>query len=154
MEYNDIKRKEIYTKEEKQTIMEMLNKERKAKEKQAEKKYSEEEKRKILTSLNQERKNIEISEDVKVRRVANKKIYTINNTQYYKLENLERGYLMRVDDYPKLTNRPKIITLYYDFLGELKKKDFLIQIRSYSDKIFVSNDLLKVYFKACSFENN
>jgi len=157
MDYDDIKSKATYSAEEKQAIMDMLNKERKAKEEQKSLKNNkpsikEEDKQKIIDSINRQRRDEQLFEQMDKQRIANKKIYTIHNKKFYKIKNLERDYFFKVDDYEKLSSRPRIITIYHDFLGELKKKDVLIQIRRYSDKIFVSDDLIKVYYKTCYFE--
>ena len=63
------------------------------------------------------------------------------------------GPLAGGEDYQKLRSRPGIITIYHEFLGEMKKKDVLIQIRRYSDKIYISDDLIKVYYKSCHLED-
>jgi len=34
-----------------------------------------------------------------------------------------------------------------------QNKDVLIQIRRYSDKIYISDDLIKVYYKSCHLED-
>jgi len=150
MEYKYIKQKETYSAEEKKAIMDMLNQKRKEKELSK----SKEEKSKILQKLNRERKEKELFEKMEKQRTHNKKIYTFHNIKFYKIKNLEREYYLKVEDYNKLTTRPKIITIYYEFLGELKKKDILIQIRRYSDKLFISDDMIKVYYKSCYLEDN
>jgi len=154
MDYKDIKSKATYSAEEKQAIMDMLNKERKEREENKKKQASLKklDKQKIFDSLNRQRRDEQLFEQMDKQRIANKKIYTIHNKKFYKIKNLERDYFFKVDDYEKLSSRPRIITIYHDFLGELKKKDVLIQIRRYSDKIFVSDDLIKVYYKTCYFE--
>ena len=156
---NKIEKKETYTIEEKKAIMEMLNKERKQKDqtrlkKQEKTKLNIKDKKQILNKLTRERRDAQLFEQMEKKRVENKKIYIFHNKEFYKITNLERDYYFKVEDYEKLSHRPRIITIYHDFLGELKKKDVLIQIRRYSDKIFVSDDLIKVYYKSCYFEGN
>jgi len=155
----DNNQKDRYSEEEKKAIMAMLNKERKEKEQElisdSDFKYIDEQKKqKIMDTLNRQRRDEQLFEQMDIQRIENKKIYTIHNKKFYKIKNLERDYFFRVDDYDKLSSRPKIVTIYHDFLGELKKKDVLIQIRRYSDQIFVSDDLIKVYYKTCYFEDN
>jgi len=156
---NKIEKKETYTIEEKKAIMEMLNKERKQKDQARLKKQEKtnlniKDKKQILNKLTRERRDAQLFEQMEKKRVENKKIYIFHNKEFYKIKNLERDYYFKVEDYEKLSHRPKIVTIYHDFLGELKKKDILIQIRRYSDKIFISDDLIKVYYKSCYFEGN
>jgi hypothetical protein len=159
MEYKKIKSKDTYSEEEKKAIMQMLNRERKEKENNQNKPIKKIDlnyldKSKILQKLNRERKEQELFEKMAKQRVENKKIYSFHNKLFYKIKNLERDYYLKCEDYRKLTSRPKIMTIYHEFLGELKKKDVLIQIRRYSDKIFISDDLIKVYYKSCYFEDD
>ena len=155
MDYKDITSKATYSAEEKKAIMEMLNKERKEREqnKLSTSSVDIKDKQKIMDSINRQRRDEQLFKHMDAKRIENKKIYNIHNKRFYKIKNLERDYYLKVDDYEKLSSRPKIITIYHDFLGELKKKDVLIQIRKYSDKIFVSDDLIKVYYKTCYFED-
>jgi hypothetical protein len=159
MEYKNIKSKETYSEEEKKAIMEMLNRERKEKEQKSSKPlpkidFSHIDKSKILQKLNRERKEQELFEKMAKQRIANKKIYSFHNKLFYKIKNLERDYYLKCEDYQKLRSRPRIITIYHEFLGEMKKKDVLIQIRRYSDKIYISDDLIKVYYKSCYLEDD
>jgi len=157
MDYKDMNSKNVYQQDEKQAIMDMLNKERKDQEEQPlefdTKPTSNVDKTKIMTSLNRQRRDEQLFKHMEIKRIENKKVYYIHNRKFYKIKNLERDYYLRVDDYDKLGSRPRITTIYHDFLGEMKKKDVLIQIRRYSDKIFISDDLIKVYYRTCYFED-
>ena len=158
MEYKNIKSKETYSEEEKRAIIEMLNQKRKGKEQKSNKSlpkidFSHIDKSKILQKLNRERKEKELFDKMAKQRIANKKIYSFHNKLFYKIKNLERDYYLKCEDYQKLRSRPRIITIYHEFLGEMKKKDVLIQIRRYSDKIYISDDLIKVYYKSCHLED-
>jgi len=145
----------IYSDQEKKNIMNMLNTQRKERENSTNiSSFSTQSKEKILDSLNRQRRDEYLFKHMSEKRISNKKVYIIHNKKFYKIKNLERDYLFKIDDYDKLSSRPKVISIFYDFLGELKKKDVLIQIRRYSDKIFISDDLIKVYYKTCHFENN
>jgi hypothetical protein len=65
---------------------------------------------------------------------------------------MSREYYIDIEDIQKISSRPSIISLYYRVFGELKKKDFLIKIQKYSDKFYISDDILRVYFKTYSLE--
>jgi len=158
MQYKNIKQQETYSEEEKKAIMEILNQKRKAKDQKAtitipKIDSNSIDKSKVLQKLNRERKEQELFEKMAKQRIANKKIYSFHNKLFYKIKNLERDYYLKCEDYQKLTSCPKIVTIYHEFLGELKKKDTLIQIRRYSDKIFISDDMIKIYYKSCYFED-
>lgn len=150
--------KNTYTAEEKQYIMDRLNAERRIHQKKANiaKRYTEfteEDKKNILKELNEKRLEEQLYAEIKRKRTSNKKIYTFDVRSFYKLLEMGREYYMLVDDMDKLSARPQIITLYFKVFGELKKKDFLMQTKVYSDKVFISDDMLRVYFKAYKLED-
>jgi len=154
------RRKETYTDEEKKIIMDRLDKERRIQQ-EAEKGlngkkafYTQSEKNKILNKLNEERLSKQKREDIKKRRIENKKVYTFGSKSFYKFLQMEREYFIEISDCDKFSRRPAIISLYYRTFDELKKKDVLIKTEVYSDKIFISYDAIRVYFKAYSLEDN
>ena len=150
--------KEIYSLEEKENIMKMLNSNRKIKQKEEMKSkryetYNREDKLSILNELNEKRLSEKLHIEIKKRRIYKKKKYNLSGKKFYKFLHMEREYYLDINDYRKISSRPIIMTLYYKVFGELKKKDFLIKIELYSDKIFISNDMLRVYFKGYILEN-
>ena len=157
-EIEQFSQKNTYTPEEKKYIMEKLNSARLIEQKRGDevsdyKKYTEKEKMDILKDLNDQRLDNQIYEEIKKRRTYKKKIYKQDVREFYKIVNMDRGYLIKVDDLKSLSGRPLILPLYYKMFGELKKKEFLMKIEIYSDKVFVSDDVLRVYFKGYSLEN-
>ena len=153
------RRKETYTDEEKKIIMDRLDEERRIHQ-EAEKGidgknalYNQGEKNKILDKLNEERLSKQKREEIKKRRIENKEVYKFGAKSFYKFLYMEREYFIEISDCDKFSRRPAIISLYYRTFDELKKKDVLIKTEVYSDKIFISYDAIRVYFKGYSLED-
>ena len=153
------RRKETYTDEEKKIIMDRLDEERRVQQ-EAKKGldgstavYDQSEKNKILNKLNEERLSKQKREEIRKRRIENKEIYKFGAKSFYKFLHMEREYYIEISDCDKFSRRPAIISLYYRTFGELKKKDVLIKTEIYSDKIFISYDAIRVYFKGYSLED-
>ena len=154
----DFSQKSTYTNEEKQYIIQQLNESRRKEQKAAQirtdsKGMNEEEKQRILRSVNDKRLEAQLFHEMTERRIHNKMIYLFDMREFHKFLHMEREYFLELKDLKKITTRPQILTLYFRTFGELKKKDFLIKIQNYSDKIFISTDVLRVYFKGYSLEN-
>ena len=150
--------KNTYSDEEKKYIMEQLNAKRLSENKEENlskqyKKYTPEEKDNILNELNDKRLERQLYEEIEKRRIYNKKLYTFDMREFYKFLHMDREYFIELKDLDLLSNRPQILTLYFRTFGEIKKRDFLIKTEVYSDRIFISNDVLRVYFKGYSLEN-
>ncbi len=162
LDLESFSKKETYTTEEKQFIMDRLNEERlvqqRVKEALESKKgpYTEEEKKKILDKLNEKRLSTQKREEIQKSRTYNKKIYKFGNKEFYKFKNMEREYYIEIEDCNKLSARPVIVTLFYKTVSEyeLKKKDILIKTEIYTDKFFISMDTIRVYFKGYSLEDD
>ena len=157
-EMEQFSEKNTYTLEEKKYIMEKLNSARLTEQKRGHtvsnyEKYTAKEKMDILKELNDQRLENQIFDEIKKRRTYKKKIYKQDVREFYKIVNMDRGYLIKVKDLKELSGRPVILPLYYKMFGELKKREFLIKTEIYSDKVFVSNDVLRVYFKGYNLEN-
>lgn len=150
--------KSTYTEAEKKYIMQRLNDQRK-KEKQEKckkrryRRYSEEEKQNILRDLNDKRLEKQLYEEIAQRRVLHKKIYQFDIREFYKFTQMDREYFIETKDVERLSNRPQILTLYHRTFGEMKKRDFLMKTVVYSDKIFISADMLRVYFRGYTLES-
>ncbi len=161
LDIESFSKKKTYSDEEKQLIMDRLNEERLIHQRVEEefkgkkRSYTEEEKKKILAKLNEKRLSTQKREEIKKKRLHNKKIYKLGNKEFYKFTNMEREYYIEVADCDKITTRPSIVTLYYKSVSEyeVKKKDVLIKTEIYSDKFFVSYDVVRVYFKGYSLED-
>jgi hypothetical protein len=152
-------RKETYTDEEKQIILDRLNEERLINQQASKgldgKKaiYDQNEKNKILDKLNEQRLSKQKREEIKASRTENKEIYKFGNKSFYKFLQMEREYYIEITDCEKFATRPVIISLYYRTFNELKKKDVLIKTEIHSNKIFISYDAIRVYFKGYSLED-
>lgn len=147
-------KKSTYTEEEKKYIMQRLDEQRRKEKCQKRRytKYSEEEKQNILRDLNDKRLEKQLYAEIEKRRVFHKKIYTFDIREFYKFTHMDREYFIETKDVKKLSTRPQILTLYHRTFGEMKKRDFLMKIAVYSDKIFISDDMLRIYFKGYSLE--
>ena len=153
-----IANKKTYSSDEKEFILERLNNERlrqqKAHEKSSKssKQHSSKDKSEILNELNEERLRTQKCEEMKKKRLQNKEIYKFANKEYYKFVNMEREYYLEKESCGKFSSQPSIVTLYYRTFGEMQKKDVLLKIEAHTEKIFISYDAIRVYFKAYSFE--
>ncbi len=156
---SNIAEKETYTSDEKKFILERLNNERLRKQEADDKSsnrikgYSEQDKCDILNRLNEERLRTQKFNEMEKKRLYNKKIYKFGQKKYYKLVDMEREYYLDLESYQTFSSRPSIITLYYRTFGEMKEKDVLLKIEMYTEKIFISYDAIRVYFKGYSFED-
>ena len=161
----ELKSKEIYTEEEKKWILERLDAERKERQKyetkkkpedqeESEKKEPKSEKELILEKINEDRRIAQKYKELQRRRLKNKKIYKLENKTLYKILNMNRTYYINIEDSKRFSSIPQIFPIYYQGFDGLKRKDVLIQIKDYSDKIFLSEDVLKIYYKQVSLEDN
>jgi hypothetical protein len=162
LDIESFSKKETYSTEEKKLIMAKLNEERlihqRAEEELAGKKgpYTEDEKTKILNKLNEKRLSVQKREEIQKNRIHKKKIYKFGNKEFYKFTNMEREYYIEIAECNKFSSRPVIVTLFYKTISEneFKKKDVLIKTEVYSEKFFVSYDVVRVYFKGYSLEDD
>lgn len=151
-----IPEKETYSDEEKKFILKKLNDKRVRRQRSEEassnvtKEYSQAE----LDHLNRERQWLQKREEMQKKRLYNKKIYNFGNKEYYKFVNMEREYYIAKEKCGKFYARPSIVTLYYRVFSEMKKKDVLLKIEPHSEKIFISYNVIRVYFKPYTFEEN
>jgi len=153
----NIEKKEIYNDKEKKYILDTLNTERLLRQKAQRKsktydQYTKSDKQDILKELNEKRLDTQRLEVIKKRRTDKKQKYQFGSKEFYKFSNMNREYYIDLNDIKKLSSRPVIMSLHYKIFGELKKKDFLIKTEIYSEKIFISDDILRVYFKGHSLE--
>jgi len=163
-----IKSQETYTEDQKKLILERLNNERLKRQKEnlrlekrdkeissnGKKTYAKEEKRAILERLNQERLSQQRYRDIKRNRTLGKKIYSIKGKDYYMFKDTPRPYYILVEDLNSISGRPSIHSLYYKgYDNEFIKKDMLMKIKVYSEKIFISSDVIRIKFEEHSLEN-
>ncbi len=153
-----ISKKETYSPDEKKFILERLNNERlreqksKGESSKATEQYSEQDKCDILIHLNAERLRTQKCEEMQKKRLHNKEIYKFGHKEYYKFVNMEREYYLEKESCGKFSSHPSIVTLYYKVFGEMKRKDVLLKVETHTDKIFISYDAIRVYFKPYAFE--
>jgi len=159
LDIESFSKKETYTAEEKKIIMDRLNKERLIHQKVEEglagkkKSYSKDEKKNILTTLNEKRLSTQKREEIKKSRTYKKQIYKFEAKEFYKFVNMEREYYIKIADCKKISSRPTIATLYYRTFESLQKKDVLLKAEVYSEKFFISHDVMRVYYKGYSLED-
>ena len=152
-------KKDIYSEEEKQIVIDRLNEERLINQKALKgidgnvSTYDQSDKNKILDKLNEQRLSKEKREKIKKQRTDNKEVYKFGAKSFYKFVQMEREYYIRIEDCDKLTSRPSIVSLYYRTFDGLKKKDVLMKVEVYSNKFFISYDAIRVYFKSYALEN-
>jgi hypothetical protein len=115
-------------------------------------KYTKADKQDILKELNEKRLDAQRFDVIKKRRIAKKQKYQFGIKEFYKFNHMSREYFIDINDVKKISSRPVIMSLYYKIFGELKKKDFLIKVEIYSEKFFISDDILRVYFKGYALE--
>lgn len=151
--------KETYTKEEKQMIMNRLDEERRINQRMKDKldgkieAYTQEEKRQILHMLNEERLSKQKREEIKKKRIEKKEIYKFGSKIFYKFIGMEREFYIEVSECEKMSSRPRLISLYYRRIDELKTKEVLIKTEVYSDQFYISYNPVRVYFKTYRLED-
>lgn len=151
---DQIKSKDIYSDEEKKIILERLDAERKARQKEKEQDSQLSDKDMILQKIDEERRISQKYKELQKRRLREKKVYRIENRKLYKFLDMDRSYYIQVKDCELLSSRPIILPLFYRGFDGLKKREVLMQVRDYSEKIFISDDVIRVYFKQYALEDN
>lgn len=102
------------------------------------------EKSKIWNQLNEERLLRQKNKELDKQRLTNKKIYIIDNKKYYKLLGMRNDYYLHENSLKDLSVSKFSIELYrYTFNG-LKAQRGLIKLDKTTNKIFISDDSLRV----------
>jgi hypothetical protein len=159
VEISNIDKKDIYTTEEKKIIMDRLDEERRIHQKAADdldtqgKDYDKDEKIAVLEKLNEKRLTSQKRDDIIKARTYNKQTYRFGSKEFYKFKQMEREYYIEITDIKKISSRAVILPLYYRTFEELNKKEVLIKTEIYSEKIFISYNPIRVYFKGYVLEN-
>jgi hypothetical protein len=120
----------------------------------AEKKFTEKEKSKILQELDEERILLQKQKELEKKRTHNKKIYKIGSKECYKFLEMGREYYINIEECQKISSKQRLVALYYKTLDGVKSKKYLIKTQVYSDKFFISDDPIRVYFKEYTLEND
>ena len=159
VDISSFSKKDIYTVEEKKYIMDRLDEERRIHQKAVEglntktKNYDEDEKQKVLRDINEKRLSTQKREKIKEARTYKKQTYKFGSKEFYKLKQMEREYFIEIADMKKISGRAAIIPLYYRTFEELNKKEVLIKTEIYSEKIYISYNPIRVYFKGYLLED-
>ncbi|GEM_PF-908330 len=170
-EKTDFEKTLTFTVEEKKWILEQLNEERRQKQIEKERRETleamkkernktqahhsnidDDVKKQILAKIDEERKEAQKAKEMARKRFYQKNIYTINGREYYRFEGLERIYYILTDDAKKITPTPNEFTIYYQGFEGFRPKKVFIYIKEYADKLFVSEDTQKTYFKEYALE--
>jgi len=104
--------------------------------------YTKDEKDKIFARINRDRVQKRDTQKGNVN-----KLYKVYGKDYYKFIDMPRSYYLRTDMMAKLSPKPIKVYLYYLFLGELKKKEMMIRKVSYTQNLLVSMSTTKLNFK-------
>ena len=128
--------------------------------------YTEEEKKVIMARLQAERLKKESVKIVKEsfsleltceeRReilLKHKKCYRIEGWEFYKVLDMDQAYFIETRDLKMCSPRPQMFSLYYQTMGQMKRKPFLIKMGLTSDKLIVSEDPVRICYKTYRIED-
>lgn len=110
-------------------------------------KFTEEEKENIFKQLNEQRLLRQKNEERHKNRLKNKKVYNINNKRYYRIDDLNRSYYIAEDELQHISYRPKVISLFTYSYTIMQETKGLIRIDWATDRLLVSDDIMRIYFK-------
>lgn len=130
------------------------------------KRYTEEEKKAVMARLEAERlkkeaaKRVEESfsldltcEERREMLLNHKKRYRIEGWEFYKLLDMDRAYYIEIRDLKMCSPQPQMFALYYQTMGEMKRKPFLIKMGVTSDRLMISDDPIRIYYKTYRIED-
>lgn len=110
------------------------------------------EKKNILNHLNEQRLSHQKNGEMQKKRFENKKIYTIQNEQYYKIIDMKRTYYLEVESFENISYAQSIVLLYTYTFATMTARKGLAKIDKATERILISNDALRVYFKPYTLE--
>jgi hypothetical protein len=110
------------------------------------------EKKNILNQLNEKRLLHQKNEEMQKKRFEKKKIYTIQNKKYYKIYDFKHAYYVEVESCKNISYAQTTILLYTYTFATMTARKGLAKIDKVTEKILVSNDVLRVYFKSFTLE--
>jgi len=111
------------------------------------------EKKKVWNELNEERLLRQKEKELEKERLENKKIYAIYGKKYYKLVGDNGDYYVLEDALKDLPSSQFIIQINrYSFSG-MRTSRALLKVDRTTNKIFLSEDTLRVYFKPYKIES-
>ncbi|OQX77025.1 MAG: hypothetical protein B6D54_02760 [Epsilonproteobacteria bacterium 4484_65] len=110
------------------------------------------EKKNILNHLNEQRLSRQKNEKIQKERFENKKIYMIQNKQYYKIIDMKRAYYLEVESCKNISYAQSIVLLYTYTFATMTARKGLAKIDKATERILISNDALRVYFKPYALE--
>ncbi len=110
------------------------------------------EKKNILNHLNEQRLSRQENEEIQKKRFENKKIYIIQNKQYYKIIDMKRAYYLEVLSCKNISYAQSVVLLYTYTFATMTARKGLAKIDKSTERILLSNDALRVYFKPYTLE--
>ncbi len=110
------------------------------------------EKKNILNHLNEQRLYRQENEEIQKKRFENKKIYIIQNKQYYKIIDMKRAYYLEVLSCKNISYAQSVVLLYTYTFATMTARKGLAKIDKSTERILLSNDALRVYFKPYTLE--
>ncbi|HFQ62317.1 MAG TPA: hypothetical protein ENK39_08510 [Epsilonproteobacteria bacterium] len=111
------------------------------------------EKKKIWNALNEERLLRQREKELEKERLRHKKIYAIYGKKYYKLVGDYGDYYVLEDALKNIPSAQFVIQVNrYSFSG-MRKSRAILKIDKSTNKIFLSEDTLRVYFKPYQIES-
>jgi hypothetical protein len=152
-------KKESYTKEEKQIVLDNINKDRLIHQNAIKgldgqkANYSSDEKHKIIEKLNESRISKQKQEEIKEKRTENKEVYQIASKDFYRFIHMDRDYFIKISDCQKLSSRAMKVPLYYRNFAGYQKQVMMIKVEPYADKFYISSELIRVYYQTYALED-
>jgi hypothetical protein len=114
--------------------------------------YSQKEKNEILQKLDDQRRQRQKNDAKHLEKYGNRVVYELENSEFFKVLGMGRDYFIRVDDFLHKDPRPEMVTLYYRGFDALRQMKVLVKFEGDTNKIFISEDPLRVYFKPTMLE--
>lgn len=110
------------------------------------------EKKNIWDQLNEKRLLRQKNAENQKKRFEKKKIYTIQNKKYYRIHDFKYAYYLEVESCRNLSYSQTVILLYTYTFATMTARKGLAKIDRVTERIMISNDALRVYFKPYCLE--
>jgi len=110
------------------------------------------EKKNILNDLNEQRLYRQKNEEIRKKQFKNKKIYIIQNKAYYKVCDFMRAYYLEVESCKKISYSQSTLLLYTYTYATMTARKGLAKIDKATKRILISRNVLRVYFKPFTLE--
>lgn len=110
-------------------------------------------KKKIWNRLNKERLRRQKEKALEAERLSGKKCYTLFGKHYYKLLGDNAEYYIFEKNLKDLHSAQSIHKVYRCSFSGMKSKKVLMKIDKLNNRIMISDDILRIYFKAYKIES-